>query len=256
MPGEIALPLGPLWGFLTVLARVAGVFVFVPVPGLKKGPEMARAVFALAFTMALYPRWPRLDAAPSPGRLALMVVAEAALGITIGVAVGFIIEAFLMAAQALGLQAGFSYASMINPNTEDESSVLLVLAQLAASLLFFVTGCDREVLGALAASLEACPPGGFLLSRPAAEIVVGMGAAMFSTGLRLAFPVIAMLLLVDVGLALLGRLQPGLQLLTLAFPVKMLASLALLGVVMALFPKVFTQLAGAVFANLHRALGF
>ncbi len=256
MPAELTLAPGLLWGFLTVLARVAGVFVFVPVPGLRKGPEMARVVLSLAFTLALFPRWPRLDAEPSAGLLALMVAAEAALGVTIGVAVGFIIEAFLMAAQALGLQAGFSYASMINPNTEDESSVLLVFAQLMASLLFFSTGCDLQVLGALAASLDACPPGGFLLSRPAAEIVIGMGAAMFSTGLRLAFPVIAMLLLVDVGLALLGRLQPSLQLLTLAFPVKMLATLALLAAVAALFPKVFTGLAGAVLGNLRRALGF
>lgn len=256
MPAELTVPVGWLWGFLTVLARVGGVFVFVPVPGLKKGPETARAVFALAFTLALFPRWPRLEAAASAGTIVMIVAAEAALGITIGVAVGFLVEAFLLAAQALGLQAGFSYASMINPNTEDESSVLLVLAQLTASLLFFATGCDRQVLGALAASLEACPPGGFLLSRPAAEIVIGMGAAMFSTGLRLAFPVIAMLLLVDVGLALLGRLQPGLQLITLAFPVKMLASLALLAAVAALFPKVFTNLAGAIFGSLHRALGF
>jgi flagellar biosynthesis protein FliR len=65
---------------------------------------MARVVLSLAFTLALFPRWPRLDAQPSAGLLALLVAAEAALGVTIGVAVGFIIEAFLMAAQVVTVE--------------------------------------------------------------------------------------------------------------------------------------------------------
>lgn len=256
MPAEVVFPIPLLMGFLAVLARVAGVFVFVPVPGLRKGPEMARVVLTLAFTLALFPRWPRMAAEPTAGVLAMMLVGEAALGTSIGLAVGFLMETMQMAAQAVGLQAGFSYAAMINPDTEDESGVLLVLAQLAATLLFFALGLDHRVLGSLAASLDACPPGAFLLSRPAAETLTQLGAVMFSTGLRLAYPVIAMLVLVDVGLALLGRLQPSLQLLTMAFPVKMLAGLLLLAWITVLFPRVFSAAARQIWEGLDRALGF
>ena len=59
---------------------------------------------------------------------------------------------------------------------------------------------------------------------------------MFSTGMRLALPMVAILLLVDISLALLGRVNAQLQLLTIAFPVKMLVGLAIFGWLLLLMP--------------------
>ncbi len=255
MRAEAVFPIGALFGFLFVLARVAGVFVFVPLPGMKKGADIARAVLALGFTLALFPRWPGVDSGTPLGAMAFGLVAEAALGITIGMVVAFLREAFLIGAQIVGAQAGFSYASMINPTTEDDATVLLVFAELAAGLLFFVMGLDREVLRSLAASLETWPPGAFVPGRPLAETVMGLGTTMFATGLRLAFPLVALLTMVDLALALLGRLQPNLQLLILAFPAKMLVSLAVLAWMMALLPRLFEGCAAHMMAVLRRAAG-
>jgi flagellar biosynthetic protein FliR len=155
-----------------------------------------------------------------------------------------LIEAFVLAAQILGLQAGYAYASTIDPTTQADSSILLVFAQLTAGLLFFALGLDREVIRAFARSLETQPAGSFVLTRPAAEQVLRLGSDMFSTGLRLALPVTALLILVDVALALVGRINAHLQLLTLAFPVKMLLALLMLAWVMALFPAVFRNYGG------------
>ena len=47
-----------LLGFPLVLARVAGIFSFLPLPGIRSGFDPARAVLALSITVALYPRWP------------------------------------------------------------------------------------------------------------------------------------------------------------------------------------------------------
>jgi len=58
MPGELTVPLGALAGFLLVLARVGGAFIFVPLPGVSAGPELARAVLAAGVTVALFPVWP------------------------------------------------------------------------------------------------------------------------------------------------------------------------------------------------------
>jgi len=256
MRADAIIPLGTLLGFLFVLARVAGVFVFVPLPGMKRGLDMARAALSLGFTLALYPRWPAVESAAPLGAMAFGLIAEAALGITIGVVVAFLQEALLFGTQMIGMQAGFSYASMINPATEDESSVLLVFAELASGLLFFAVGLDREVLRALMGSLDTCPPGAFLITRPLAETVARLGTVMFSTGLRLALPLVALLAMVDLALALLGRLQPNLQLLTLAFPAKMLAALALLAGIAVLLPKLFAASAGFMLGALHRATGF
>jgi flagellar biosynthetic protein FliR len=254
MPAEPVLPVGTLFAFLLVLARIGGAFVFVPLPGIGTGPEPARVMLAVAFTVALYPVWPSGVAATSAPALLLALACEAAFGLTAGVAVAFLTETLLLATQVFGLQAGYSYASTVDPTTQADSNVLLVFAQLTAGLLFFSLGLDREILRVFARSLSAFPPGTYGLTLPSAEALVRLGAAMFSTGLRLAMPVVALLMLVDIGLALMGRLHQQLQLLTLAFPVKMLASLAFLAVISALFLPVYRGAAARTLSTLFTLL--
>src|SRR5690242_16618258 len=147
MPGNLTLSAATLYSFLLVLARVGGALVFVPLPGIRGALEPARAALAMGFTMALVSRWPAVDAARvADGTLVCWILSEAALGMAIGIAVALVVEAFVLAAQVLGLQAGYAYASTIDPNTEADSGVLLVFAQLLAGMLFFALGLDREVL--------------------------------------------------------------------------------------------------------------
>ncbi|MBM3775104.1 MAG: hypothetical protein FJW37_08050 [Acidobacteria bacterium] len=228
-----------LIGFLLALARVAGVLTFLPLPGIRSGPEPARVVLALSFTLALFSSWPLAPDDLSAGRLAGWMLAEAALGIAIGLAASFLAEAFVMAAQIIGLQAGYAYASTIDPSTQADSGILLVFVQLIAGLLFLALGLDREIIRILAQSFDTQPPGGFLITPRAAESLLRLGASLFSVAFRLALPVVALLVLVDLGLALLGRLNQHLQLLTLAFPVKMLAAILLLAWIAVMFPAVY-----------------
>jgi flagellar biosynthetic protein FliR len=252
MPGNLSLSAATLYGFLLVLARLSGALVFVPLPGIKSAPEPARIAVSLAMTLSLISRWPAVDPAITPGTLAAWVVSEAALGLVIGVSVAIVLEAFNVAAQILGLQAGYAYASTIDPNSDADSGVLTVFAQLIAGMLFFALGLDREVMRLFAGSLERIPPGSFLPDRTTADTVIRLGASLFSTGARLALPVVALLILVDVALALLGRINQQLQLLALAFPVKMLISLVMLGWLAALFPRILTELSGYIWTLLRR----
>jgi flagellar biosynthetic protein FliR len=139
----------------------------------------------------------------------------------------------------MGLQAGYGFATTIDPNTQADSTVLVIFAQLAAGLLFFATGIDREVLRAFARSLETWPAGTFVLTRGVAQQVLFAGSAMFSTGLRLALPMIAIMVMIDISLALLGRVNAQLQLITIAFPVKMMVALTMLGWLAILLPTLF-----------------
>jgi flagellar biosynthetic protein FliR len=238
MHAELQLSIATLMGFLLTLARIGGVFVFLPLPGMKSGTEMARIVLSVCVTFALFPQWPRVSADGSAGILAVWMISEAALGIGIGLAVAFVTEAVLVAAQTLGLQAGYGFASMVDPNTQADSGILVIFAQLAAGLLFFAAGLDREVLRIFARSLDIMPAGSFVLSRSVGVRLVTSGAAMFSTGVRLAMPVIAVLAMVDISLALLGRVNSQLQLLTIAFPIKMMLALTVFGWVLVLLPAV------------------
>ena len=74
-------------------------------------------------------------------------------------------------------------------------------------------------------------------------------------GVRLALPVVALLVMVDVALALLGRLNSQLQLLTLAFPAKMLAALLMLSWIAAVFPRLMREIGGHAWPTAHRILG-
>ncbi len=234
---ELTLSLETLYGFLLVLTRVGGAFTFVPLPGFRDTPVAARMVVVLSLTCALMPLWPSVAVAEAtPGRLALWVVAEAGLGMTVGLAVAFLNEAFVVGSQLLGLQAGYAYASTIDPTTQADSSVLQIFSQLAASLLFFALGMDAQVIRAFALSLETIPPGTFVIGTGAAGELIRLGSGMFLTGLRLALPVVAILVLMDLALALLGRIHEKLQLLSLAFAVKMSVAMVVIASLAAMLP--------------------
>src|ERR1035438_4522070 len=129
------------------------------IAGFKSGPDAAKIGLALALTFALYSRWPVSQPAPaSMVQLTGWMLAEAGIGLATGLAVSFIIEWLVMAAQAISTQAGFAYASTIDPNTEADATVLILIAQMVAGMLFFAMGLDRQLLGILSRSLETNPP--------------------------------------------------------------------------------------------------
>jgi len=256
MPANLTLSAGTLYAFLLVLARVGGALVFVPLPGVKGAPQGARAALTLGFTLALWARWPVVETSNiAAAALVGWAVAEAAVGIAIGASVAIVLEAFTLAAQVLGLQAGYAYASTIDPNTEADSGVLLVFAQLAAGLLFFALGLDREILRLFAQSLDKVPAGTYGVGPASAQALIHLGASLFSFGVRLALPVVALLVMVDVALALLGRINQQLQLLSLAFPAKMLTALLVLSWVSVMFPRLLLEFSGQAWTAARRMLG-
>ncbi len=183
MHTELTFNLSTLYGFLLVLARVSGVIAFVPIPGLSAGPEVSRIILALALTISLLPVWPApVLSGALLGRLLGWVGTEAAFGLTIGLAVSFLLEGLQMAAQMIGLQAGYSFASTIDPSTQADTTTLQMMAQLFAGSLFFAFGFDRQVIHILARSLETIPSGTYMLTGPIVEAVTHLGSAIFSTG--------------------------------------------------------------------------
>ncbi len=256
MHTDAFLSISTLYAFALVLARMAGLFIFLPLPAFNTGPASARAVLALVATFSLMSRWPVVSSGPADiAQFAIWLIAETAFGLAIGLAVSFILEAFMMGAQLISAQAGFSHASFVDPTSNADSIVLVVMAQLMAGLLFFGTGLDRQVLTILANSLESMPPGSFAFARPNVEALLMTGGLIFSTGVRLVLPVMIMMLLADISIGLMGRLNAQLQLFSLSMPIKLLGSLALLSASVIIFPRVFTQLSTAIFAVLRHLLG-
>jgi flagellar biosynthetic protein FliR len=255
MPVSFLIPGETLLGFLLVLTRVSGAMVFVPIPGFANFPAKARVVLAVGFTLALSGVWPSV--APPDlrlGRIVLWMMTEATIGSAVGLGVAFLNEAFVLASQVFGLQAGYGYASTIDPATEADSSVLQIFTHLATGLLFFAFGMDRYVIRIFADSLQAHPPGSLALGIASAEPVLRLGGTMFATAARLALPVVALLMMVDLSLALLGRINAQLQLLMLSFPAKMMISMGLLAAIAAVMPVLYRSAAEPTFRTLGALL--
>jgi flagellar biosynthetic protein FliR len=247
MSTEIHIDLGLLYSFLMVLARISGAFIYVPLPGFKSAPQVVRAVLAVAMTFVLYASWPKVDASQvNIGLLIGWILAEAGLGLAVGLAASFLMEGFQMGAQMISLQAGYSFATTIDPTSGADSGVLLSIAQTTAGLLFFATGMDRQILSIFGHSLTSHPPGHFAVSPAIATMMIQASSMIFVTGFRLVLPLAGLLVLVEISLALLARLNSQLQLIMLAFPIKMLLSLALLAWLVMIFPKVFSQSSGKI----------
>lgn len=244
MGTEALFSYATLWGFLFTLARVSGVFALLPLAAFRAAPEAAKIVMSLAFTVILWPEWKSPMAANDAtiGRIVAGLTGEMVLGLAIGLIVAIVLELFTVAAQIVSLQAGFGFASTFDPTSGADSTVLITLAQLTAGLLFFTTGGDRVLVRVLADSLRLCPPESFTVSRGWAEPVVRFSSTIFSSGLRLASPVIALLLLADFSLAVLGRMQQQLHLVSLTMPVKLAASMLLLSVTLAYQPGFFESM--------------
>jgi flagellar biosynthetic protein FliR len=253
----LGLPLSTIYAFLLVLARVGGLIAFLPVPAFRSAPMIFRAMLAFLITIALFPIWPHLpDVSPTIGQLTVWAFSEAGFGLVAGLAVAFLNEGFQVGMQALGMPAGFGYAQTIDPSSQSDSSVLQVVTMLITGLLFFSLGIDSVLIRILAASFQKYPAGSWSASAASLDTVIHLGAGMFTLGLRVALPVIALLLLIDVALALLGRMHQQLQLLSLAFPIKMMAALGVLAAIAPLMPKLYSSAASHTISALWRLAGF
>jgi flagellar biosynthetic protein FliR len=243
MPADSFLTWTTLFGFLFTLSRISAVFAFLPLAAFRAAPETARIVLSLAFTLLLRSSWKAPSGVEtSLGGIAAGLAGEAALGLAIGLSLAIVLEVFQLAAQAISLQAGLGYASTIDPASGADSTVLLTAAQLTAALLFFASGADRLLVRALTDSMRICPPASFTMNKQWAPAMIQFGASIFSSGLRLAAPVIALLLLADASLAILGRVQQQLHLVSLTMPVKLAAAMLIMSATIGLQPAFFEPL--------------
>lgn len=242
-----------VWSFAVTLSRVAGTISMIPIPGVRSALDPSRIWLAVSLTLVLSPTWPEAPAGKwTAENMLAAVAADTVYGVASGLVVAFLLEGFLVAAQTIGLQAGLSFASTIDPASQADSPVLLVLMQWAAGLLFLGAGLHHEVIRAMALSLRTTPPGAGVLWLRSPDFVWALGSSMLALGIRLSLPVVALLLFADLALALMSRIQPQLQLLSLAFPVKTLAALLLLAASARVAPVLFEWAARPSVAALYR----
>ena len=218
------------------LVRVSGMVAFAPFFSSTALPVRAKAVFAGAVAFLLAPVVAALPQAHvTLGFSALL--GELAVGLVYGLALALLNEMLLFAGQIAGLQFSFSLVNLLDPSSRIETPLLGDLFQLMGGLIIIAAGLDRILLASLVRSFRAVPLGAYALAPPAALAIVRAAAGIFLAALELATPVLAATLLVDVAVALLGKLSPQLPVMFLSVPLKTVTGFVVLTGALALWPR-------------------
>jgi flagellar biosynthetic protein FliR len=218
------------------LVRVSGMVTFAPFFSSTALPLRAKAVFALAVAFLLAPLVSALpNARASLGFSALL--GEVAVGLVYGLTLALLNEMLLFAGQIVGLQFSFSLVNVLDPNSAIQTPLLGDLFQLMGTLVVLGAGLDRVLLASMARSFRAAPLGGYALAPASALEIVRAAGGIFLAAVELAAPVLAATLLVEVAVALLGKLSPQLPVMFLSVPLKTLTGFALLTGSLALWPR-------------------
>jgi flagellar biosynthetic protein FliR len=231
----------PDWtSFLTAmtltLVRVSGMLAFAPFFSSTALPLRAKAVFAGAVAFLLAPLVATLPRAQlSIGFSSLL--GELAVGLVYGLTLALLNEMLLFGGQIVGLQFSFSLVNLLDPASTIQTPLLGELFQLMGTLVVITAGLDRIMLASLVRSFHAAPLGSFALAPASALEIVRAAGGIFLAAVELAAPVLAATLLVEVSVALLGKLSPQLPVMMMTVPMKTLTGFVILIGCMALWPR-------------------
>jgi flagellar biosynthetic protein FliR len=212
--------------------RVSGLMLFAPVFGSAALPPRIKAVLAIVLTAALYPALSTKIPAVSLAMWPLVVLHELAIGVAVGLAANLVFDAAQLAGQVMSVQMGLSLASILDPQTQAESTVVALFHQTIALLIFLSLDVHHALLRAVAASFEFLPVSMARIGAPFVAATLKLGAGVFTLGLQIAAPVLAATMIADVVIGLLGKASPQMPLMLLGPALKSLLGAAiLLGVV-------------------------
>jgi flagellar biosynthetic protein FliR len=208
--------------------RIGGVLVAAPILW-SNAPMRIRAglVMAIAFVShgVSSPRAVSLD---SIEQVLMAAPGELLIGVAMGLVVRFCIASVEIAGDIMSPLLGFGAATLFDPHTQAHETPLTKILHTLCVLLLVLLGVHRVLLGTLIGSFHAIPVGTLVRPELATAELVQLSARAIVTGLRLALPVVATLLLVQLGLAFVSRAAPSLQIFSIGFSISMVAGAAVI----------------------------
>lgn len=218
------------------LVRVSGIMVFAPFFSSPALPARTKAVFVLVVAYLLAPLVAALPNAHAAISFAALL-GEVAVGLVYGLTLALLNEMLLFAGQIAGLQLSFSLVNVMDPSSPIETPILGDLFQRMGILMLLAAGLDRIVLASLVRSFRAVPLGSYALAPVTALGLVRSAGGVFVAALELAAPLLAATMLVEISVALMGKLSPQLPVMNLTVPIKTLTGFAVLAGSLALWPR-------------------
>lgn len=218
------------------LIRVSGVVLFAPLFSSNALPVRTKAAFVLAVAYLLAPVVATLPNAHAEINFTA-ILGELAVGLTYGLTLALLNEMLLFAGQIMGVQFSFSLVNLMDPSSPIETPLLGTMFQLMGTLVIIAAGLDRILLASMVRSFRAVPLGTYALSPVSGLAIVRAAGGVFVAAVELAAPILAATMLVEISVALMGKLSPQLPVMNLTVPLKTLTGFVVLAGSLALWPR-------------------
>lgn len=216
--------------FFLLQSRLLAFLITVPIFGAPAVPAQFKLVlgaFLAAVLVASAPveatarlRELGISATALDYRLLVLLVQELAIGLLLALVVTFILAAFQLAGFLQGYQMGFTIANVVDPLTQEQASIVGQALFFMGMLVFLAMDAHHLLLRGLVESVRLVPPGTFAYGGPAVALLLDLAQGTMLAALQIALPVVGTVLLVDLGLGVMARAVPQMNVFMVGLPLK------------------------------------
>ena len=234
---------------LLVLVRVSSMLALLPIFSARQVPRRVRFALGLMLTYVMARLVP-IIAPLDLGHLVLAAVSQAFVGMVFGFVAFLVFTGIQFAGEILDTEVGFAVVNVVNPLTQQNVTILSEFELALASIVYLSVDAHHYLIEGMAGSFSLLP-----LPYVAVQPALGLDVVTFFTrALLLVFeigaPVILSIFVVNIGLSLMARVAPQLNIFAVGLPLQIFVGLVMLIVSMPLLGVVLPQ----VFAETPRQL--
>jgi flagellar biosynthetic protein FliR len=213
--------------FMWPMLRISALMITAPIFSLSAFNTRMRILVALVLAWLVYPlyTWPVID--PTSAQGLLEVFNQIMIGATMGLILQIVVAAVVVAGQSIAAAMGLSMANMIDPNMGNVP-VISQLLIVMSTLIFVGFGGHAILLGLILESFNTLPIGTDILNQAVYGRVLQWSSMMFLGAVLMALPVMVSLLFINVGLGIVTRAAPSLNIFAVGFPAMIMAGLVIL----------------------------
>jgi flagellar biosynthesis protein FliR len=238
--------------FLLVFARTGTMVMLLPGLGEQNISARLRLTVALVLAAVLLPLHRdayQIDTSALAPTIVLLVE-EIFIGAVLGLTARLTISALDVAGSVIAQQLGLGFVTAIDPTQGEQGAILGNFLTMLGITLFFATDMHHLVIAALNDSYSLFAPGEVPASGDVAALVTKTVSGAFRIGIQLSAPFLAFGLLFNLGLGVLSRLMPQMQVFFVALPASILIGFLFLVLVLGAMMGLFLDYASGVLHEL------
>lgn len=225
--------------FLFIFVRIGIIFALIPFFGGEIVPRRITAIIAFFLALVILPIVPGIGIDPNNLNiltLAVLLIHDFMIGLCLGLSVNVIFAGVQIAGELIGFQMGFSMVNVIDPITGVDAPITSNMLYIVAFLIFLSMGGHHMLIKALVESFSVLPVKASLPHQAYLMAVIAYAADTFVIGIKVASPVIGVLLLINVVFAVTARAVPQMNVFLMSFPLTIGIGFLFLIIIMKMMP--------------------